>query len=60
MAYKLLYIPNDDTQDTTSVNYNSWLKRLERLDTEFHEPTNLNYSIKVPIVVKQSNKKMLF
>ena len=28
MADKLMYIPNNDTQITTSVDFNKWLKRL--------------------------------
>ena len=40
---------------TTSVDYNKWLKRL---DTQLNQPTNQN-SIKVPKVVKQTNKKTL-
>ena len=41
---------------TPSVDYNSWLKRL---DTELNKPTNRN-SIKVYNAVKPTNKKMLF
>ena len=48
----LMYIPNDDTQNFSSVDYNQW---LERLDTQINEPTNKNL-IKVPEVV---NKKTL-
>ena len=29
MADKLIYISNDDTQFTPSVDYNKWLKRLD-------------------------------
>ena len=36
MAYKLKYIPNDDTQNY-SVDYNWWLKLLE---TQLDESTN--------------------
>ena len=44
MANKLMYIPNYDTKNTPSVDYNYWLKRL---DIELHDPTNKNL-IKVP------------
>ena len=37
-----------------SVDYNSWLKRLE---TQLNEPTN---KIQVPNVVKPTNKKNYF
>ena len=40
---------------TPSVDYNSWLKRL---DPQLTKPTNQN-SIKVPKVVEPSNKKTL-
>ena len=39
MVDKLMYIPIDDTQNTPSVDYNWWLKRL---DTKLNEPTNQN------------------
>ena len=32
MAYKLMFIPNDDMQMTTSVDYNSWLKNVWTLN----------------------------
>ena len=51
MAVKLMYIPNDDTQVTSSVYNNQWLKRL---DTQQNEPTNLNFQ-KVPMVVQPTN-----
>ena len=38
-----------------SMDYNQWLKRS---DTQNNEPTNQN-RIKVPIVVKPTNKKTL-
>ena len=41
MADKLMYIPNDDTQNLSTVNYNYWLKSL---DTQLNEPTNQNSS----------------
>ena len=44
IADKLKHIPNDDTHDTPSVDYNWWLKRLV---TELNEPTHQN-SIKIP------------
>ena len=37
MADKLKHIPNDDTHDTPSVDYNWWFKRL---DTQLKEPLN--------------------
>ena len=53
MVDKLMYLPNDDTP--LLYYYNLWLKRLI---TQQNEPTNQN-SIKVPKVVKPTNKKML-
>ena len=50
MAYKLMYIPNDDTQ-----NY-PFCRFLKQLDTQLNEPINQN-SIKAPKVVKPKNKK---
>ena len=35
----LMYIPNDDTQNTPSLDYNWWLKRLE---TQLNDPINRN------------------
>ena len=52
---KLIYIPNDDTQNYSSVDYNYWLKRL---NTELNKPINQN-SIKVLKVGKTANKKTL-
>ena len=51
------YIPNDDTQNYYFCRLQSvqWLKRL---NTQLNEPTN-QYSIKVPKVVEQPNKKSL-
>ena len=37
MAKKFMYIPNDDTQNTPSVDYNLWSKRL---DTQLNKQTN--------------------
>ena len=56
MADKLMQIPNDDKQNTPSVDYNYWLKRLNTL---------LNVSInqiftKVPKVVRPTNNEALF
>ena len=39
MAYKLKYIPNDNTQNSSSVDFNKWLKRL---DTQLNQPIKLN------------------
>ena len=55
MVDKLMYIPNDDTEITTSVEYSYWLKRL---DTQHNEWTNQN-SLKVLKVVEPSNKTTL-
>ena len=55
MAYKFLYLPNDETKIAPSVDSNYW---LERLDTQLNETTNQN-SIKVPKVVEPTNMKML-
>ena len=55
MADKLLYIPNDYTQITHSVDNNKWLKRL---NTQLDQPTNQN-SITERRVVKTTNKKTL-
>ena len=41
---------------TPSVDFNLWLKRLY---TQLNEPTN-KYTLKVPKVVKPTNKKTLF
>ena len=48
MVDKLMYILNDDTQITQSVDYNKWL------DTQLNEQTNQNS--KVTKVVKLINK----
>ena len=53
MADKLMYIPNDGTSPSIHKNY--WLKRL---NTQHFKPNNLT-SVKVPIVVKKTNKKTL-
>ncbi len=50
-----MYIPNNVEQNYPSVVYNKWLNRL---DNQLNEPTNQN-SIKVPTVVKPTNKKMI-
>ena len=47
MANKLIQIPNEDTPNIHSVDYNSWLKGL---DTQLNKPTNQNL-LKVPKVV---------
>ena len=54
MSDKLMYIPNDGTQ-----NYPFCKLQLKRLDTQLNEPTNKN-SIIVHKVVKPTNKKTLF
>ena len=50
MADYLMYIPNDDTQKTSSLDYN---KRLKRLGTQ-----QQNSKI-FPLVVESANKKKL-
>ena len=55
MANKLTYILNDYTQNTPSVDYSQWLKRL---NIQLNEPTNQN-SIDVPKVIELTNKKTL-
>ena len=50
MADELMYIPNDDKEISSSVDYNYWLKYL---NTKLNESTN-QYSIKVPKVFKRS------
>ena len=39
MADKLMYIPNDYTQNTPSVDLDQWLKRL---NNQLNKPTNQN------------------
>ena len=53
MADKLMYISNDDAQN--SIDCNKWLKRLYN---QLDEPTNQKI-IKVPKVVKSTNKKTI-
>ena len=55
MADKLTYILNDYTQNTPSVDYSQWLKRL---NIQLNEPTNQN-SIDVPKVIEVTNKETL-
>ena len=56
MADKLMYMPNDDTQNYHhSVDYIEWLKRLY---THLYEPTNQN-AIKVLKVVNPTKKKTI-
>ena len=55
MADKKMYIPNEDTKNYPSVDYNNWLKSLE---TQLNEPNNQN-SVKVLKVVKPISKKTL-
>ena len=47
MTENMMYIPNNVTQITFSVDYNQWLKLL---DTQLKEPNNQK-SLKVPEVV---------
>ena len=55
MSDKLMYIPNDDTQNYLYCRLQLVVKK--RLDTQLNEPTN-QISIKVPKVVKSTNKKI--
>ena len=55
MADKLMYIINDDTQNSLFIDYNYWLKRL---DTQPNEPT-YQYSSKVLKVLEPTYKKTL-
>ena len=52
MADKLMYIPNDGKKNYTYCRFKLVV------DTQLNEPTNQN-SMKVPKVVKSTNKKML-
>ena len=49
-----MYISHGDTQITSSVDYNKWLKRF---DTQLNKPTN-QYSMKIPNVLKLTKKKV--
>ena len=53
MAHKLIYIPNDDTQNDPICKIYYWLNSL---DTQLNRPTN-QYTLKVSKVVKPTNKK---
>ena len=55
MTVKLMFIPNDDTQITLSVDYNYWLKRL---NTNLNQPTNQN-KLEDPKFGQPTNKKRL-
>ena len=50
-----MYIPNVNTQNYPTVDYNLWLKRL---DTQLNEPKN-KIIIKVPKVFKPTYMKTL-
>ncbi len=52
MVYKLIYIPQENTQIYPFC-------RLQLVDTQLYEITNQN-SIKAPKAVKITNKKTLF
>ena len=56
MGDELMYIHNDDTKNTPSVDYYNY--RLKLWDAEFYEPINQN-SIKVPKVDKLTIMKTL-
>ena len=53
MVDKLMYIPNNDAQ-----NYTFCSLQLKQMDAQLNETNNKN-SIKVPKVVKSTNKKTL-
>ena len=53
MANKLMYIPNEDTQNIPSVDKNQWLKRV---NTQLNETTNQN-SLKPPKFLSQPIRK---
>ena len=55
MADRFIHIPNSDTHN---FRFFCRLQRLKRLDTQFNNPTIPNL-IKVPKVIKSTNKKML-
>ena len=55
MTDKSMYIQNEATQNTPSVDCNRWLKRV---DTELNDPNNQNLK-KVPKVVQPMNEKTL-
>ena len=55
MANKIIYNPDNDTQNNPSLDYNQY---FQRLITRLNEPTITNL-IKVPKDVKQTNKKTL-
>ena len=48
MAYKLMYIPNDDTQNSSSIDYNYWLKCL---DTHKKSPKMLSKRIRLSMLL---------
>ena len=54
MADKLMHIPNDDTKNYPFCR----LKLAVETNTQLIKPTNKN-SVKVPKIVKPTNKKML-
>ena len=55
MTDKLIYIPNNDTQNCPICRLKLWLKRL---NTQRNKPTHKN-SVKVLKVVKLTDKKTL-
>ena len=52
MTNKLMYIPNENTQNNASVDYNQWLKHL---DTQLNKSKIYNL-IEVPKVFKKKKK----
>ena len=55
MANTLMYIPNNNTQITPSVDYNQLLKRL---DTQLNEPTNQNSIISAKVANPKNKTKL--
>ena len=55
MADKLMYIINDDTLNSSSLDYNYWLKSL---DTKLNNQP-IKFLINVPKVFNPTNNKVL-
>ncbi len=54
MADKLMYISNDDTKNTPSVDLNKWLKLF---DTQLNLPTNQILLKSPKLLIQQLNKR---
>ena len=55
MTDKLMYIPNDDTQNYPYVNYNKWLKCFEHLKKLMNQPIKIQ--LKSPRLLSQQKRK---